>query len=88
MKITRSAITKAALGVLETGAKRATVYLDEKTVVSCAARHKPDKRSKRVEVVIKAGAPNYAERQFIADCRKAGEPLPVRKVQLKWWPKK
>lgn len=34
------------------------------------------------------GAPNFAERRFIRLCFKAGEPLPVRKVQIKWWPKK
>lgn len=88
MKITRSSIARAVESLLESGAKRATVYLDANTVVTAARRHRPHKRARRTEIVLKLGQPNYAEREFIALCRKAGEPLPVRKVQLKFWPKK
>jgi 2-keto-4-pentenoate hydratase len=38
------------------------------------------------EIVLTIGKPNYAERQFIRDCKIAGEPFPVKKIQL--WPKK
>ena len=86
MKIPRNAISKAVESLLETDARQATVYLGPKAVVTATRRFKPDKRSKRVDLVLKLGAPNYREAQFINACFKAGEPLPVRKVQLKFWP--
>ncbi len=66
--------------------KKATVYLSEKSVVSVCRRFKPRKRNTRDDYVLKIGAPNYLERQFLRLCRKAGEPIPVRKVQLRRWP--
>lgn len=88
MKITRTSIARAVETLLESEAKRATVYLDAKTVVSAARRHRPHKQARTTEILLKLGQPNYAEREFIAACKKAGEPLPVKKVQLKFWPKK
>ena len=88
MKITRNSITKAVEAVLELNCKRATVYLDEKTVVACTARHPHDDRCRSHAYVLKIGKPNFVERRFIRLCKEAGEPLPVRKVQIKWWPKK
>ena len=88
MKIPRNAIARAVEAVLEIGCRRATVYLDETTVVACTARHKPDKRNKSVALVLKLGRPNFVERRFIRLCKKSKEPLPVKKVQLRWWPKK
>jgi hypothetical protein len=68
--------------------KKTTVYLDEKTVVSVCRRFKYTVRSLSRDFVLKIGRPNYVEREFIKRCKKAGEPLPVRKVQLKFWPVK
>lgn len=69
--------------------RKATVYLGPKLVVSACWRHKTytHKRSTRKELVLKIGVPNYRETAFIASCKKAGEPLPVEKVQLQPWPK-
>jgi hypothetical protein len=66
----------------------ATVYIDEKLIVRATRRMKPDGRAKRVEMVLTYGAPNFVERRFIRLCKEAGEPLPVKKAQVKWWPKK
>lgn len=41
-----------------------------------------------IEVLITIGRPNFAERKFIKDCKKAGEPFPVKKVQFKFYQKK
>lgn len=41
-----------------------------------------------MEFVLKIGKPNYLERDFVKMCKKAGEPLPVKKVQIKHYPKK
>lgn len=35
-----------------------------------------------MEIRLTIGKPNYAEREFIKDCKKAGEPFPVERVQL------
>lgn len=79
------AVVDALLG---SGAKRATRYLSEKRVVKATRRHKPDRRARTAEFVVTVGAPNYAEREFIRVCRKAREPLPVRRVVLTPYPKK
>lgn len=35
-------------------------------------------------VRVTMGSPNYAEREFIKAVKKAGEPFPVKKIQLKF----
>jgi hypothetical protein len=69
--------------------RKATVYLGPKLVVSACWRNKAftHKRSTRRELVLKIGTPNYLEARFINACKKAGEPFPVKKVQLQPWPK-
>lgn len=37
-----------------------------------------------VHVVLTAGRPNYLARRFIKACKKAGEPFPVKKIQLRF----
>ena len=86
-KITRSSIARVTEAVLEAGFKMATVYLAPDLIVRCTATHKPDRRYRQTTVVLTAGKPNFRECKFIAACKKAGEPFPVRKMQLKHWPK-
>lgn len=66
----------------------ATKYIDPKTTVRGTYVGKRDRRSKRHTIALSIGSPNYAERQFIKQCNAAEEPFPVRKVQLKFYPKK
>lgn len=66
--------------------KKATKYLEEKLVVSVCRRFKYTKRHTLEDFVVKVGYPNYLEVRFIRACKEAGEPFPVRKVQLKSWP--
>ncbi len=68
--------------------KKATLYLGEKLVVSICRRRKYSKRSTREDMTVKVGAPNYLERAFIKRCKKAGEPIPIKRVQIKAWPAK
>lgn len=68
--------------------RMATKYLDAKTVVRATWRHKPSKRNTREEMVVTYGEPNYLEKRFVKACKQAGEPFPVKKVQLRPWPKK
>ena len=63
--------------------KKATYYFDPKRVMKLTRRHKYRRNARQMEFVLTTGAPNYAERKFIQDCIKAGEPFPIRKVQIK-----
>lgn len=61
---------------------RATKFLGPDLVVRATRPHKYDRRNRSNTVVVTVGKPNYREREFIKACRKAGEPLPVKKIQL------
>ena len=41
-----------------------------------------------VHIVVTAGRPNYLARRFILACKKAGELFPVKKIQLRYLPKR
>ena len=73
----------ACTDALGPGVYRATKFLSEELVVKMTRRHKKRSRGRCHEAVLTIGKPNYAERQFIRACKKAGEPLPVKRVQLK-----
>ena len=68
--------------------RKATVVLSERETVKVARRIRPSRRDSRLEFAVTVGTPNYEEKHFIRRCRKAGEPLPVRKVLLKPYPAK
>lgn len=40
------------------------------------------------EIVLSFGRPNFLERIFVKQCIKADVPFPVRKIQLRFWPKR
>ena len=40
------------------------------------------------DIVLSMGTPNYQAREFIKDCKKAGEPFPIKKLCFKFFPKK
>lgn len=64
--------------------KRATKFLSPGMVVKATYVGKPGGRARAHHVKVTIGSPNYAEREFIKQCKKAGEPFPVKKVQLKF----
>ena len=88
MKIPMNAFAKAIEGLLCSGARSATVYLSATQRVTATNLHKPDRRNRNTTIAVTYGQLNWRGREFVKMCRKAGEPLPVRKVQLRWWPKK
>lgn len=67
--------------------RSASKYESPQLVVTATRRCKPDGRERRLEVVLTIGKPNFRGRQFVKACLKAGEPFPVRKVQLRLTPK-
>lgn len=88
MKLERAIVltTFAILGSRDI--RQATVYLSSDLVVHATARHRVGKVFRFRDLILKVGKPNFVQRRFIRLCEKAGESLPVRKVQLKFWPKK
>lgn len=80
--------TKVVSALIVSGAKRATLYLSAKERVSAQYVGRRDARDRRHIIVVTIGTPNYADCEFIRRCRRAGEPFPVKKVQLKFSPKK
>lgn len=84
MKIARKTINELMEIVLTGGIVKATKYLSDKQIVRAARRTYGGKIVKgNTEIVLTIGRPNYAEREFIKKCKKAGEPFPVKKVQIK-----
>lgn len=79
-------VTEAIMSYPE--CRKATLYVSDKCTIKATRQFKMDKRNTRETVLLTYGAPNYAEREFIKTRKKAGEPLPLKKVQLAWWPKK
>lgn len=69
----------------DTALKSATVYVGRHHVVK-ATRQRKDYDHGHETYLVTIGEPNFAERRFIAQCIKAGEPFPVKKVQYKFYP--
>lgn len=77
--------------LLASGAHRATKFHSEKLVskvtrVLLRKSGKPHFSRRQFEFVLTMGPPNFAEREFIKKCKKAGEPFPIKKIQLKGIP--
>jgi hypothetical protein len=90
MATQRGIIDKAAdqcvRAILYAGAWKATKYVSPNLTVKVTRKLYGKKRrpsQKAFELVLTAGKPNYEERAFIKTLGKAGEPFPVKKVQLK-----
>lgn len=87
--VNRSSVNKAVTSLLElTSARKVTVYQSPDVVVKATRQRKPTKHSRTETILVTLGAPNFVERKFIKQCKAAGEPLPVRKPQIKWYPTK
>lgn len=66
------------------GAYQAVMYVSPTRTIKATRRRYKGKFDKRaVEITITDGPPNYAERQFIKLLKKAKEPFPVKKIQLR-----
>lgn len=85
--ISRLSIQKAVESVLESGARSATVFQHPKLIARATLQFKLDKRNSRTTILLTVGSPNYRERAFVKEALKAGEPFPIRNVQLRWWQK-
>ena len=92
MKFLMNGIQDVIEVLMRSGARRATKYLRPEAVISACRPlfngRVEDGRDTRTTIVVKLGRPNFDERKFIKTCQKAGEPFPVRKIQLKFPAKK
>ena len=80
--------SRVAAALLGSNAKKATLYLAPNLTVKATRKHWgktiEDRRDSRADIQFTAGAPNFEERLFIRQARKAGEPFPVKRIQLKF----
>lgn len=90
MKITRRVFSDLAELILEGGARKATKYFSETQVVRATRKLYGGKISRgNTEIVFMVGRPNWQERQFIKQAKKAGDTFPIKKTQIVWYkPKK
>lgn len=79
---TRTALTRTYTTLVNSEAKTATAYLSPTLVLRITRQGTHQSRDRRQTYLVTVGQPNHAARAFIRQCRKAGEPFPVRKVQL------
>lgn len=63
-------------------------YLSPKETVVVARRRFAGRRRPHEYLVVSIGPPNYESREFIKTCKAAGEPFPVKRVQIKRMPKR
>lgn len=70
--------------LVDTSSRKATKYVSDKLVINATRRTYGGKIVKgNIEVVLKIGKPNYAERQFIKLLKKSKEPFPVKNIVTK-----
>lgn len=75
--------------LVEAKAWKATKFISEKEIIRAVrTRYKSGFNRYTLEITITRGKPNYREREFIQACKKAGEPFPIKKPQLKYIPDK
>ena len=78
---------KMANYIIHYGARKVIKYMTEKEVIKATrklSKGKVDNRSRKVEICFTMGTPNFEEREFIKKLKKAGEPFPVKKFQIKF----
>lgn len=69
--------------MLDRRLKHATKFLTSQYTVKATHRGTWDGRDSRNEILVTVGRPNHAERRFIRLAKKAGEPFPIKKIQVK-----
>ena len=69
---------------------KVTKYLSDKLIIRATRRvYKCSSyASDPIEILITVGRPNAREQEFIKQCKRAGEPFPVKKIQVKFMRKK
>lgn len=74
--------------LVDTGAWKATYFQSPKEIIRMTVIGKRFKSRGNNDLHVTVGRPNYAERQYVKVLKKAKEPFPVKKLWLKYPPKK
>ena len=82
-----TAIERAVSAALVPEVRSATVYRSPIDRVTATRQHRRTE-GRSTTVVVTIGKPNYKQRIFVKQCKKAGVRFPITKVQLTYWPKK
>lgn len=70
--------------------KKVSNFIAPNLVLSILAETFRDEKKKKKRLggsnkfIVKFGRPNYKEREFIKACKKANEPFPIKKLQIKY----
>jgi len=83
-----NAVAKALAACQGDNVRSATVLLSPAQTVVVTRQRRVDRRDQSVTYLVTMGRPNYRSRGLIKTCKAAGEPFPVRKPQLRFWPAK
>jgi hypothetical protein len=78
-------LTQMIVYMLDSRIKSAVKYTFEDERVKLSKMYR---KTYPLDLRLTIGKPNYSERKFIKQCIKAGEPFPIKKIQLKYWLKK
>jgi hypothetical protein len=73
--------------LLSNDVKKVTRFITPNVTVTATRLQRPDRRSRGESYVVTVGRPNYANREFIKECKAAGEPFPVRNMIFQHFPK-
>ena len=65
-----------------------TAFISPTKTVKLTRQRRYKKGDGAETMILTFGRPNYKEREFIKQCKKAKEPFPVKKTLLRFWPKK
>jgi len=73
--------------IIDGGAYRATKYISQNETAKATRRAYKGRQNKSapIEILFTIGPPNYKEREFIKQAKKAGEPFPIKKIKLDYW---
>lgn len=82
------ALLRTMAALTDPTVRKATCYLGPKETLKVTRQAPVRKRSRTETYIVTYGLPNYEERQFIKEAIAAGEPFPVKKLQIKFWPEK
>lgn len=86
MKLSRTNVARVMERVLmDRNIRKATKFVAPDFIVRATRQCRQRKNSRWTTVMLTFGKPNFRERAFVKACQKAGEPFPVRKVQLKFY---
>ena len=79
-----NAVSQVIETLLRLNAVKAVKYLAPNHIVRATRKTFRGKIYQgNIEIILTIGHPNYIERDFVRDCKKAGEPFPVKKIQFK-----